>query len=114
MAILFSEVTLQSGHKSTKFLVDGFPKAQQALSGWTAYETFMRGIDADKPITASVQAYLYGAEDVVTATPEEVAYMVMRQLNDPDFLSERCTATGKETFEFTRKRSALFERFVSL
>ena len=45
-----------------------------------------------------MEAYLYGEGETVTATPEEVAYMMMRMDWDPEFLAEHCDNIGDGDF----------------
>lgn len=49
---------------------------------------------------AHITAYTYGGEDVVAATPEEVAYMAMRIRMRPDFLESRCQMYAEIDFGF--------------
>ena len=101
MAIQFSNVTLTSGEKLKDFLVCGEPSDQEDLEGWTAYEEFISQLPDGADVHAQVETYLYGGEDIVTATPEEVAYMTMRSSRDYRFLSEHCHNIGESGFDFT-------------
>ena len=101
MAILFSKATLTSGGSSTSFLIGGAPSSRDDFAGWTAYQDFVDSLPADAGVKVHVQAYTYGGEDVVPATPEEVAYMVMRIGMRPDFLESRCQVYAEIEFGFT-------------
>ncbi len=101
MAIQFSNVTLSSGEKLKDFLVCGEPADQEDLEGWTAYEEFISQLPDGADVHAQVETYHYGGEDIVTATPEEVAYMTMRSSRDYRFLSEHCHNIGESGFDFT-------------
>ena len=101
MAIQFSNVTLSSGGKLKDFFVCGEPADQEDLEGWTAYEDFISQLPDDADVHAKVETYLYGGEGIVTATPEEVAYMTMRSSKDYRFLSEHCHNIGESAFDFT-------------
>ena len=101
MAIQFSNVTLSAGDKLKDFLVCGEPVDRDDLEGWTAYENFISQLPSCADVHAKVETYLYGGEDIVTATPEEVAYMTMRSSRDYRFLSEHCQKIGESGFDFT-------------
>ena len=55
-------------------------------------------VSNDAIIDVHVEAYLYGEGETVTATPEEVAYMMMRMDWDPEFLADRCDNIGDRDF----------------
>ena len=101
MAIQFSNVTLSSGGKLKDFLVCGEPADQEDLEGWNVYKDFISELPVGADVHAKVETYLYGGEDIVTATPEEVAYMTMRSSRDYRFLSEHCHNIGESDFDFT-------------
>ena len=101
MAIQFSNVTLSSGDKLKDFLVCGIPSRQEDLEGWTGYQSFMEQLPDGAGVHADVDTYLYGGEDVVVATPEEVAYMTMRSSRDYRFLPEHCRCVGESGFDFS-------------
>lgn len=100
MAILFSQATLLSGEKQSSFLVSGIPSDADAFVGWTAFHAFVDSLIPASHVKADITAYTYGEREVVTATPEEVAYMAMRMQRRPDFLETRCTVQQHEQFEF--------------
>lgn len=101
MALKFSNVTLSAEDKLKDFLVSGEPRDCEDLKGWTVYENFVSQLPEGTPIHAEVDTYLYGGEDTVTATPEEVAYLTMRSARDYRFLSEHCRFISGTEFDFT-------------
>ena len=99
MAILFSQVTLSNEYYGTaEFLVSGYPQDADDLEGWCAFEDYTDEIEDACTIDVRVEAYLYGEGETVTATPEEVAYMMMRTDRDPEFLADRCENIGDRKF----------------
>lgn len=89
MSLKFSRVTLMNNEKAAVFLVGGSPKSQSDLCGWTAFESYIKNLHQDESIVAHVESFLYGGEDPVDATPEEVAYMYKRVEMRPDFIEKR-------------------------
>ena len=73
MALLFSAVTVTAGYDEAEFTVGGIPKEYDDLVGWTAFDDFMKNVDAEAEVSVHAEVYLYGGEETVTATPEEVA-----------------------------------------
>ena len=98
MAILFSKVTMRDDYNESEFFVSGFPQEPDALEGWTAYHEFLDEITEDTIVNIHAAAYLYGEGETVKATPEEVAYMTIRDQNDPNFLSGHCDCIGESDF----------------
>ena len=86
MAILFSKVTMRDDYNESEFFVSGFPQEPDDLEGWTAYHEFLDEITEDTIVNIHAEAYLYGEGETFKATPEEVAYMTIRNQNDPNFL----------------------------
>ena len=80
MALLFSAVTVTAGYDEAEFTVGGIPREYDDLVGWTAFDDFMENVDAETEVSVHAESYLYGGEETVTATPEEVAYLMMRIL----------------------------------
>ena len=101
MAILFSRATLTSGDSSTSFLIGGMPTAPEAFADWTAWQSFVEALPAGAEVRVCVTGYTYGDGEVVPATPEEVAYMMMRIRMRTDFLESRCRVSGGTEFCFT-------------
>ena len=93
MALLFSAVTMKSGEVKTRFLVGGIPRIKNDLTGWIAYENFMR--EARGEIETQVDSYAYGGEVLVKATVEEVAYLTKRLESRADFLERSCDLLGR-------------------
>lgn len=75
MALLFSAVTVTAGYDEAEFTVGGIPREYDDLVGWTAFDDFMENVDAETEVSVHAEVYLYGGEETVTATPEEVAYL---------------------------------------
>ena len=99
MAILFSHVTLSNEYYGTaEFLVSGYPQDTDDLQGWCAFDDYMDEVEDSCAIDVHVEAYLYGEGETVTATPEEVAYMMMRMNWDPEFLGDHCDNIGDHDF----------------
>ena len=90
MALLFSAVTVTAGNEEIEFTVGGIPREYDDLVGWTAFDDFMENVDAETEVSVHAEAYLYGGEETVTATPEEVAYLMMRMEQYENFLSRPC------------------------
>lgn len=100
MAILFSKATLSSGETQTSFLVSGIPSDVQSFEGWTAFHAFVDSLASTSLVKAEIISYTYGEQEMVIATPEEVAYMAMRMQMRPDFLEARCKVKCQMQFEF--------------
>jgi hypothetical protein len=98
MAIMFSKVTMRDDYNESEFFVGGFPQDADDLEGWTAYHEFLDEITEDTVVNVRAQAFLYGEGETVTATPEEVAYMMMRMNWDPEFLGDHCDNIGDRDF----------------
>ena len=108
MAILFSKVTMRDDYGESQFFVSGFPKEAEDLEGWNAYHAFLGEIEEDTIVNIHAEAYLYGEGETFKATPEEVAYMIMRQERDPDFLADRCRCIGESDFNISWCPGELF------
>ena len=89
MSIRFSRVMLVSHEKTAIFLVGGSPRGQYNLEGWTAFKAFKEGLQPGETFAAHVESFLYGGEEPVDATPEEVAYIYKRMEMRPDFIEAR-------------------------
>ena len=98
MALRFSEITMKDGHRESRFFVSGFPQESEHLDGWTAYHRFLEELTEDTTVDIQVRAFLYGDEDVFDATPEEVAYITMRDERDPVSFLNRCQPVGEADF----------------
>ena len=115
MAWLFSKVTMRDDYNESEFFVSGFPQEPDDLEGWTAYHEFLDEITEDTIVNIHAEAYLYGEGETVKATPEEVAYMTMRDQNDPNFLSGHCDCIGESDFNLSWYPDELFgQDFVEL
>ena len=100
MALLFSAVTVTAGYDETEFTVGGIPREYDDLVGWTAFDDFMENVDAETEVSVHAKVYLYGGEETVTATPEEVAYLTMRMEQDDRFLAGHCDNIEAVDFSF--------------
>ena len=109
MALLFSAVTVTAGDKETELLVGGMPREYDDLVGWTTFDDFMESIDAETEVSIHAEAYLYGGEETVTATHEEVAYLMMRMERDENFLAEHCDNIEDVDFSFLRPPDEYYE-----
>ena len=95
--------------------VEAVLKIYDDLEGWTAYHEFLDEITEDTVVNVRAQAFLYGEGETVKATPEEVAYMMMREQRDPDFLSGHCDCIGESDFNVNWCPDKLFgQGFVQL
>ena len=101
MSLRFSKVSLISDGKNTEFLVGGSPKSQTDLQGWTAYEKFIKDVP-DHLIDVHAETFLYGGEEPVDATPEEVAYFYKRIEMRPDFIEKRTEKCGEKDFQIIK------------
>lgn len=90
MALLFSAVTVTAGNDETELLVGGIPKEYDDLEGWSFFDNFMEGIRVETDVAVHTESYLYGEGETVTATPEEIAYLMMRMEADDRFLPNHC------------------------
>lgn len=100
MALLFSAVTVTAGDEEIELMVRGIPRECDDLVGWTAFDDFIENIDAETEVSVHAEAYLYGGEETVTATPEEVAYLMMRMEKDENFLAKHCGNIENVDFSF--------------
>lgn len=108
MALLFSAVKMTANGEQAKFLVGGIPRCSDDLEGWKAYERFLIDIDKTSDVQVQVESYLYGEEEIHTATPEEVAYFVKRQEMNSDFIQDRCRPHETSGFRFNWSPEELF------
>lgn len=102
MALLFSAVTVTAGYNETEFMVGGIPREYDDLVGWTAFDDFMENVDAETKVSVNAEVYLYGGEETVAATPEEVANLTMRMEQDDRFLAGHCDNIEAVDFSFLR------------
>ena len=103
MSVRFSRVTLTSGGTTASFLVGGSPKSQTDLLGWIAFESFMKSVPKGETVNAHAETFLYGGEEPVDATPEEVAYFYKRIEMRPDFIEKRTEKCGETDFKIFKK-----------
>ena len=67
IAILFSQVKVQSADQSETFLISGIPKEYDDLTESVQLEWFLQDIDSDDTVQVHADAYLYGEGEVVNA-----------------------------------------------
>ena len=87
MSIRFSKFTVDNNGTSQSFFVGGVPKSYDDLLINNLFYGFNNAHNVD---SVHVETYLYGEEEPVDATPEEVVYMQMRLNRNPNFLEDRC------------------------
>ena len=87
MSIRFSKFTVGNGETSQSFFIGGVPTCFDELLDNNLFYGFNNSHDVE---SVHVETYLYGGEEPVDATPEEVVYMQMRLNRNPDFLETRC------------------------
>ncbi len=108
IALLFSQVTATANNEEITFLVSGIPREYDNLEGWRAFADFLGEIEKDTEVHIHADAYLYGEGETVKATPEEVAYMMMRQGRNPNFLSASCDHIESVDFNIQWSPEELF------
>ena len=59
MAILFSQVKVQSADQSETFLISGIPKEYEDLTESVQLEWFLQDIDSDETVQVHADAFLY-------------------------------------------------------
>ena len=101
MSLLFSAVTARVEDDEVELLIPGIPTEQSDFEGWVLFENFLQGIDSEQEVKVHVESYLYGEGESVRATPEEIAYLTIRQARDENFLSGHCDAFADSDFSFT-------------
>lgn len=108
MALLFSVVTVTAGNEKAEFLVGGIPREYGDLEGWRKFGDFLGELDQESKVSVHADSYLYGEDEVFTATPEEVAYFMMRMEQNPSFLQNSCTKGESSEFDFQWSPEELF------
>ena len=79
MAILFSQVKVQSADQSETFFISGIPKEYDDLTESVQLEWFLQDIDSDETVQVHADAYLYGEGEVVNATHAELCYFLVQK-----------------------------------
>ena len=87
MSIRFSKFTVENDASGQIFFIGGVPAKFDDLLDNNLFYGFSKSHDIK---SVRVETYLYGEEEPVDATPEEVVYMQMRLNRNPDFLESRC------------------------
>lgn len=108
IAILFSQVKVQSADQSEIFLISGIPKEYDDLSASVQFEWFLQDIDSDATVQVYADAYLYGEGEPVNATHVELCYFLDRIRLNPNFLESRCQSAGSNDFSFDWSPGELF------
>ena len=98
MSILFSRIKAMTDKQAALFLVGGCPKSQEDLAGWTAFDSFADMLDDNETITVSVESFEYGEGEAYDATPEEIAYIYIRESKRPDFIESRAKKVDEYSF----------------
>ena len=98
MSIRFSRVAATAANKTAIFLVGGVPASQRDLEPWTAFRNFTRETPSGENVSVAVETFEYGGEEPYDATPEEVAYIYMREERRPGFIGARTKKTGESSF----------------
>lgn len=92
--IIFSEITCRADTTTfvSRGLVSGMPVCYADLIDWTIFQDFLKECTGDSRIMVEVRTFGYGeGPEEYDATPEEVAYMLMRLGRDERFLDTRCS-----------------------
>ena len=108
IAILFSQVKVQSADQSETFLISGIPKEYDDLAESVQLEWFLQDIDSDESVQVHADAYLYGEGEVVNATHVELCYFLDRMRLNSNFLESRCQSAGSSDFSFSWSQEELF------
>ena len=108
MALLFSAVTVTAGDEETELLVGGIPREYDDLEGWTRFDHFVENLDKTTEVSVHAEVYLYGEGETRQATPEEIAYFMMRMEMQEDFLSDHCDNIEDVDFTFSWSPDELF------
>lgn len=110
IAILFSQVKVQSADQSETFLISGIPKEYDDLTDSIQLEWFLQDIDSDDTVQVHADAYLYGDGETVNATHAELCYFLDRIRLNPNFLESRCQSAGSSEFTFDWSPEELFDQ----
>lgn len=94
MAVRFSAVTLAANDQKCRMLIGGVPTKLEDFEGWTMFENFVDNLDDATDVNTKVDTYLYGEGEIYDASPDEVAYFMMREKMRPDFLDTSCSNIG--------------------
>lgn len=110
IAILFSQVKVQSAEQSESFLISGIPKEYDDLTASVQLEWFLQDIDSDETVQVHADAFLYGEGEVVNATHAELCYFLDRIRLNPNFLESRCQSADGSDFSFDWSPGELFRQ----
>ena len=98
MSIRFSRVTAITARKAAIFLVGGVPASLRDLEPWTAFRDFTKVLSDNESIAVTTETFEYGEEEPFDATPEEIAYLYMRENHCPGFIQARTRKTNESIF----------------
>lgn len=104
IAILFSQVKVQSADQSETFLISGIPKEYENLTESVQLEWFLQDIDSDETVQVHADAYLYGEGEVVNATHAELCYFLDRIRLNPNFWKAAAKVQAAATLASTGVR----------
>ncbi|MEG2080586.1 MAG: hypothetical protein RRZ68_03370, partial [Oscillospiraceae bacterium] len=77
----------------------GKPSKINDLEGWTEFENFLEALeDNECELKFKIQSFLYGDGESVTASPEEIAYLMTK--GDGLFNSVLLKQVGNSQFSF--------------
>ncbi len=110
IAILFSQVKVQSAGQSETFLISGILKEYDDLTESVQLEWFLQDIGSDETVQVHADAYLYGEGEAVNATHAELCYFLDRIRLNPNFLESRCQSAGSSDFSFDWSPGELFRQ----
>ena len=108
MALLFSKVSLFNGESEAEFLAMGIPQDYEDLERYTAFAEYVGELSDECDIEVNVESYLYGDDETVKASIEEVAYLTMRMGMKADFLERSCKKTEESSFLLRYSPEELF------
>lgn len=98
MSIRFSRITATAKTKAAIFLASGIPSSKEELECWTAYKSFISELQKKESIDVSVETFEYGEGEPFDATPEEVAYIYMRENMRAGFIEARTKKVAASSF----------------
>ena len=111
--IIFSDITIRGNN--TQFVsrgcVSGSPICYADLRGWRIFEDFIANNPETTRLLVEVETFGYGEGEHHKATPEEVAYMLLRSRDNERFTETRCSKIRQHKIDIDLEQFAL-ERTV--
>ena len=98
MSIRFSRIKAVSKDKAALFLGGGIPHSKEDLKGWKAFDSFSALLEDNERVIVSVETFEYGDGSPYDATPEEIAYIFMRESMRSDFIDSRAKMVSESEF----------------